>query len=150
MKTGETVDSESSEPDEELGTPSMKGDDDDDEVVAKRRQEEEEEEQKRRDELHKQRLLAGQKQREEEAAASGSFAKHQRVRYYHKTSDTWIEEAEVIGVHHDDGPEAYYTIQYFHPETSDKMEKQTTKDRLQPLEWNEEKMWVILSKKAGR
>jgi len=96
-------------------------------------------------------LLEGQQEREQKASELDQFAKQQRVRYYHKLSDQWIEDAVVEGVHHDDGPEKpYYTIRYVRPEDGAKMEKQTTEDRLEGMEFDPEKTWEILEAKTKR
>jgi len=86
--------------------------------------------------------------------------KNQRVRYYHKASGTWFDDAHVVGVHHDDGADRpYYTIRY-RPDDDDDgaaatngagmmMEKQTTYDRLEPAEWDEDETGKILSRRKA-
>lgn len=117
---------------------------------------EEEAQQEASQAAHRQRVLEGQVERESKARQSGIFVKNQRVRYFHKASQQWIDDAHVVGVHHDDGADRpYYTIQYRNrPDDSSSvddppqppMEKQTTHDRLEAAEWDEEKTWSILSK----
>lgn len=104
----------------------------------------------RREERQRQRMLEGQKKREEDARTLSQFVKNQRVRYYHKLSDAWVEEVRVAGVHHDDGADRpYYTIQFCRDaedgSPQEKVEKQTTSDRLEAAEWDEDKSWAILS-----
>lgn len=98
---------------------------------------------------HKKSILLSQKEREIQAAgetAVGSFIKNQRVRYFHKLSETWMNDAFIAGVHHDDGvDQPYYTIRYTKPDTGESIEKQTTHDRLEYAEWDEEKTWRIIS-----
>lgn len=108
----------------------------------------EEEDEEEEDEAEQQRrmLLESQRDLEREALSGCRFAKLQRVRYYHKMSDTWINGAHIVGVHYDDGPDKpYYTIQY--NDDCRKVEKQTTVDRLKPSSWEEDKTWEILSAK---
>jgi hypothetical protein len=101
----------------------------------------------------KNRLLQSQKDREIKASGEGgnsSFTKNQRVAYFHKASNTWMEDTYIVGVHHDDGEDQpYYTIRYKKPDSEDQepIEKQTTHDRLKIAEWNPETTWKILSKK---
>jgi hypothetical protein len=71
-----------------------------------------------------------------------SFAKNQRVAFFHKVSDTWIENTHVVGVHHDDGvDQPYYTIRYQQSDSEEPIEKQTTCDRLKISAWDE--AWTI-------
>ena len=110
-----------------------------------RQQRLQDEDRERRETEHWQRLIEGQKKREQNASARNQYVKQQRVRYYHKTSDQWIDEAVVVGVHYDDGPDKpYYTIKYNLPEDGSTMEKQTTEDRLEEVEFDEQKTWEIL------
>lgn len=105
----------------------------------------EEDDPERRETEHRNRLLEGQKNREQKASARNQYTKQQRVRYYHKISDQWIGEAVIVGVHYDDGPDKpYYTIKYNRPEDGSTMEKQTTDDRLEEVEFDEQKTWAIL------
>jgi len=110
-------------------------------------------EQKQQQEIERKKcLLQSQKEREIQAAAQtelGSFVKNQRARYFHKLSEQWYNDAHIVGVHHDDGvDQPYYTIRYRKPEEIESIEKQTTRDRLEYAEWEEEKTWTILSKKV--
>jgi hypothetical protein len=107
------------------------------------------------EEEKKTRLLESQKDREmkaaseEEGTGKSSFAKNQRVHYFHKASDVWMEDCYIVGVHHDDGEDQpYYTIRYKKPddEEQEPIEKQTTHDRLKYAEWDPELTWKILSK----
>jgi hypothetical protein len=99
-------------------------------------------------EEQKQRILSVQKAQEENARASGFFCLHQRTRYLHKSSGEWLD-AQVMAVHRDDGPDnPYYTIQYYNQASQNmRIEKQTTGDRLEALEWDENRVWEILSSK---
>jgi hypothetical protein len=101
------------------------------------------------EEEKKYRLLQSQKDREIKASSedNSSFAKNQRVNYFHKASDIWMEDCYIVGVHHDDGEDQpYYTIRYKKPDDEEAIEKQTTHDRLKYAEWDPELTWKILSK----
>jgi hypothetical protein len=96
---------------------------------------------------NKTRLLQSQKDREIKASGE-SFAKNQRVAYFHKASNVWFEDTYIVGVHHDDGvDQPYYTIRYKKDDSEEPIEKQTTHDRLKYAQWDPEKTWKILSKK---
>lgn len=101
-------------------------------------------------------ILEGQREREINAMYRSQFTKHQRVRYYHKPSDCWIDEVHVVAVHNDDNDsKPYYTIQLTivdsaEPDKVKRIEKQTTYDRLAPVEWEEEKTWAILQLQQKR
>jgi hypothetical protein len=87
--------------------------------------------------------LASQQEREIKAIDVNQFVTNQRIRYYHKLSDKWFD-GHVVAVHLDDGPDKpYYTISYI-TRQDERIEKQTTQDRLELLEFDEEKTWVIL------
>jgi len=117
---------------------------DGDETTAEKKVSEEEEKLQREYE-HKKRVLEGQREREMKARAEGKFTKNQRARY--QKSPDMIHDAHIVGVHYDDGVEnPYYTIQY-ERENGDRVEKQTTPDRLEHVDFDEEKAWAILSKK---
>jgi hypothetical protein len=61
------------------------------------------------------------------------YSKNENTIYFHKASGTNFE-AKVVGVHSDDDPEnPYYTIQYT-AQDGEKVERQTTEDRLLPVE----------------
>lgn len=93
-------------------------------------------------------LLQGQKSREIEALAKGDFCKHQRARYLHKASQSWFDDSYVVGVHYDDGIDRpYYTIVYRPNPIEEPVEKQTTRDRLDYVPWDEKKTREILSQK---
>jgi hypothetical protein len=63
--------------------------------------------------------------------SGSSFAKNQHVAYFHKASDTWIENTHIVGVHDDAGvDQPYYTIRYNQSDSEKPIEKQTTHDRL--------------------
>ena len=121
---------------------------------------EEGDEETQRQQVIREQLLSGQ--RERELMANPRFVKNQRVRYYHKMSDTWIDDAHVVGVHLDDGPDKpYYTISYpcdggFGGGDTDgnvqrkRTEKQTTEDRLEAARWDEDRTWEILEAKQKR
>mmetsp|Transcript_4075 Transcript_4075/g.3857 ORF Transcript_4075/g.3857 Transcript_4075/m.3857 type:complete len:165 (-) Transcript_4075:178-672(-) len=99
--------------------------------------------------------LQTQLELENVAEKNGVFAKKQRVKYHHKSTDTHYR-AIVVGVHFDDGPDRpYYTIKYDKPEThtdSDGtvnttyhlVEKQTDANRLMKVPWDEDKTWDII------
>ena len=111
----------------------------------------EEEEMLRLEREHTKRVLEGQRKREMKASAEGRFTKNQRVRYFKKSNspehpDTY-KDAHIVDVHYDDGIEnPYYTIQY-EREDGDRVEKQTTGDRLKSVDFEEEQAWAILSEK---
>jgi hypothetical protein len=73
---------------------------------------------------------------------SGSlFVKNQRVAYFHKASDTWIEDACIVGVHaHDDGVDQppSYTIRYQQSDSEEPIEEKATHDRLKIPSWDQE------------
>lgn len=56
------------------------------------------------------RQLDAQWKLEEEAKSRGAFAKKQRVKYYHKPTGKWYEDAYIVGVHFDDGPDKPYYV----------------------------------------
>ncbi|GAX21311.1 hypothetical protein FisN_1Lh145 [Fistulifera solaris] len=61
------------------------------------------------------------------------YSKNENTIYFHKASGTNFD-AKVVGVHFDDDPEnPYYTIQYT-ARDGEKVERQTTEDRLLPVE----------------
>jgi hypothetical protein len=98
---------------------------------------------------NKNRLLESQKDREIKASneETSCFVKNQRVAYFHKASDTWMNDCYIVGVHHDDGEDKpYYTIRYKKPDSEEPIEKQTTHDRLNYAPWDPEQTWAILSK----
>jgi hypothetical protein len=98
---------------------------------------------------NKNRLLESQKDREIKASneETSCFVKNQRVAYFHKASDTWMNDCYIVGVHHDDGEDKpYYTIRYKKPDSDEPIEKQTTHDRLNYAPWDPEQTWAILSK----
>ena len=93
-------------------------------------------------------LIAGQKQREERAKEQRVFTKKQRCFYFHKPTEMWLDTAQVVGVHCEDDPQnPYYTIQYSPLDSDEVIEKQTTRNRLAYIEWDEELTWRILSKR---
>jgi hypothetical protein len=95
---------------------------------------------------YKRSLLEDQRERETKARASNQFVKHQRIRYHHKVTNEWFD-GHVVAVHHDDGPDKpYYTITYKPQGCAERSEKQTTEDRLEPVEFDEEATWEILAK----
>ena len=55
------------------------------------------------------RRLRGQADIEKNAEKFGHLAKKQRVKYYHKMSDTY-HDAFIVGVHFDDGPDRPYYV----------------------------------------
>ena len=113
---------------------------------AEAQRQKEAEEQRRRYVERKRRLLSDQKEREDRASEAGMFVKNQRALYLHKASGQQVD-AQVVGVHHDDGPDnPYYTIQYQPSQDGERIEKQTTGDRLDTVEWDEESSWEIMSK----
>lgn len=63
--------------------------------------------------LRKRRLDAQQKA-EAEAESRGAFAKKQRVKYHNKHQGRW-DDAVIIGVHHDDGPDKPYYVRLYRP-----------------------------------
>jgi hypothetical protein len=72
--------------------------------------------------------------------SGSSFVKNQRVAYFHKASDTWIEDACIVGVHHDDKVDQppSYTIRYQHSDSEEPIEEQTAHDRLKIPSWDQE------------
>ncbi|KAL7555352.1 hypothetical protein ACA910_001388 [Epithemia clementina (nom. ined.)] len=98
---------------------------------------------------HDQMILDAQKSSEVQALARDDFCKNQRARYLHKASQTWYNDALVVSVHNDDGVEKpYYTILY-HPRPGEEpVEKQTTRDRLAHVPWDENKTREILSSRS--
>jgi hypothetical protein len=93
---------------------------------------------------YKKSLLVGQLEREVKAGESNHFAKHQRIRYHHKTTDEWLD-GYIVAVHDDDGPDKpYYTISYEPRDRDGRVEKQTTIDRIEPVEFDGEKTWAIM------
>jgi hypothetical protein len=110
--------------------------------------EDEERSEKLRKLERKSHMLSEQKEGEERATASGVFIKKQSARYLHKASKRWFD-AHVVGVHLDDGPDnPYYTIKYQSTD-GEWIEKQTTQERLEPVEWDEDRTWKILSSIKG-
>ena len=63
---------------------------------------EEEEERQRVQRKRREEMLGGQKKREEEATEKRVFTKMQRCFYFHKPTETWLDTAQVIGVHLED------------------------------------------------
>ena len=55
------------------------------------------------------RRLDYQRKMEALAETRGAFAKKQRVKYHNKLQGRW-DDAVVIGVHHDDGPDKPYYV----------------------------------------
>ena len=70
--------------------------------------------------------------------SGSSFAKNQLVTYFHKASDTWIENTHIVGVHHDGVDQPYYTIRYQQSDSEEPIEKHTTHDRLKIPSWDQE------------
>lgn len=92
---------------------------------------------------YKTNLLKDQRERERKASEAGHFMKHQRIRYHHKASDEWLD-GHVVAVHYDDGPDKpYYTISYVFRDCDGSVEKQTTEDRIKPLDFDDEVTWAI-------
>ena len=129
------------------------------EVEAEVQEEEEEETNNISSEaLQKQQLLQAQRHREEEATRRNKYCDKQRVRYFYKAANKWYD-AVVVGVHYDDGPDKpYYTILYVRNEVEmdeegnesvihKKVEKQTTPDRLERVNFDADKTWDVLSQK---
>jgi hypothetical protein len=107
---------------------------------------------------HSEQLVAAQRQREDDAAPL--FVNNQRVRYLFKATETWYD-AVIVAVHLDDGPEKpYYTIAYTrHDVETDcdnesvvarRVEKQTTPDRLERVEFDAELTLANLMAKPAR
>jgi hypothetical protein len=79
--------------------------------------------------------FAGRQEKRERVrrgVASRQFSVHQRVRCFHKPSGQWINEAVVVGIHHDDGPDKpHCAIRcILHDNSGASVEKQTTSERL--------------------
>jgi hypothetical protein len=73
-------------------------------------------EQQQQQQQNKRDLLRLQQSRETRAFARNDFCQNQRVRYYLKSTNTWYEDAYIVGIHYDDDPERpYYTIIYQQP-----------------------------------
>eukprot|EP00977_Amphora_coffeiformis_P015029 scaffold4298_cov183-Amphora_coffeaeformis.AAC.6 len=82
-----------------------------------------------------------QKVQETQALGRDSFCKNQRVGYLHKASGRQYE-AVVVGVHLDDGIDRpYFTIRYYKSDANppEMIEKQTTRDRLSHVSFDEAK-----------
>ena len=121
--------------------------DNNDEILSSTREKVPQEKQKSADEL----ILEGQKSREVQALARDDFCKNQRARYLHKASQTWFDNAHIVGVHHDDGvDQPYYTIMYHPRPEEEPVEKQTTRDRLAHVPWDEQKTLEILSSRRAK
>lgn len=94
--------------------PRRSTDEQDDTHVGKEKQEErvKKEASENEDPVYRQRKrkLDAQWKLEEEAKSRGAFAKKQRVKYYHKTTGKWYDDAHVVGVHFDDGPDKPYYV----------------------------------------
>jgi hypothetical protein len=61
-------------------------------------------------ETQRKRRLDAQRKLEAEAESRGAFAKKQRVEYYHKATGTWYDDAHIVDVHFDDGPDKPYYV----------------------------------------
>lgn len=71
-------------------------------------------------------------QRHEEQSFN-KYSKNDPTVYFHKASGTNFD-AKIVGVHFDDDPEnPYYTIQYTASD-GERVERQTTEDRLLPVD----------------
>ena len=57
----------------------------------------------------KKRRLDAQLKAETEAESRGAFCKKQRVKYHNKLLGKW-NDAVIVGVHHDDGPDKPYYV----------------------------------------
>lgn len=55
------------------------------------------------------RRLDAQRKLEEDAESRGAFAKKQRVKYHNKLHGRW-DDAVIVGVHYDDGPDKPYYV----------------------------------------
>jgi hypothetical protein len=101
------------------------------------------------DDSWQQSLLQGQQQRENDAKSQGLYVKKQRCHYFHKGSKQWFRDAHIAGVHFDDGPDRpYYTIVYTKKNedgSTERIEKQTTPDRLAYADWDAEKSLRLLN-----
>lgn len=105
-------------------------------------------------------IIDNQRQREEVASAKGVFVENQRVRYFFKTNETWYD-AIIVGVHYDDGPDRpYYTIRYWRNSVDCNenqidsvvrhvVEKQTTPDRLERVDFDPQLTWKALTEAAS-
>ena len=108
------------------------------------------------EQLNKVQIIGTQRQREEVASGKGAFVENQRVRYFFKGNETWYD-AIIVGVHYDDGPDRpYYTIRFWrncpeyeenHMDSVDRqvVEKQTTPDRLERVNFDPELTWKALT-----
>jgi hypothetical protein len=63
-------------------------------------------------ERQRKRRLDAQRKLEAEAESRGAFAKKQRVKYYHKATGEWYDDAHIVGVHFDDGIDKPYYVRY--------------------------------------
>lgn len=94
-------------------------------------------------------IMHAQKVLETQALARNSFTKNQRVEYMHKATGKKYE-AVVVDVHFDDGLDRpYFTVRYKRSSgnPSEIIEKQTTRDRLTHVAFDEAKTYKILSSK---
>lgn len=74
-----------------------------------------------------------QQRRGEQSHSFNKYSKNDNTIYFHKASGTNFD-AKVVGVHFDDDPEnPYYTIQYTASD-GERVERQTTEDRLLPID----------------
>lgn len=70
--------------------------------------------------------------RDEQSQSFNKYSKNDKTIYFHKASGTNFD-AKIVGVHFDDDPEnPYYTIQYTSSD-GERVERQTTDDRLLPV-----------------
>lgn len=92
-------------------------------------------------------LLETQKIVETLALARNGFTKYQRANYVHKATGK-VYEAVIMDVHTDDGLDRpYYTIRYKSGKPPQTVEKQTTRDRLKYVPFDEAKTEKILASK---
>lgn len=107
------------------------------------------------DYIIRKRRLDAQQKAETEAESRGAFCKKQRVKYHNKLLGKW-DDAVIVGVHYDDGPDKpYYTIRYQKEEADTdedgnaetkwvNVEKQTTSERLLRVPFDPDASWELL------
>lgn len=106
--------------------------------------------------LQKRRIIELQRKREEMASVNDTFVVNQQVSYFFKANETRYN-ATIVGVHYDDGPDRpYYTVRFWRNEVEDNdegiesvvcqiVEKQTTPDRLERVDFDPEQTWRVLN-----
>ena len=101
-------------------------------------------------------IVEAQRKREEMASLKNAFVVNQQASYFCKATETRYD-ATIVGVHFDDGPDRpYYTVRFWRNEVENEeeggesvvrrsVEKQTTPDRLERVDFDPEQTWRILN-----